>query len=827
MDFTSLKPNTKTEVLIDPYEIFRRNVSKMGSSGINDLWAGQRDALREWHNVRNEKDIALVLNTGAGKTLIGLLIAQSIVNETRGKVFYLCGSIQLIEQTREKAESYGIDVTTYHGNQFNNTLFEQGKSVCITTYQALFNGKSKFINSEIEAILFDDSHAAENLVKNCFSLEINRNQHEQLFNQLIEVFRPYYQKVGKQGSFDEIFTGQNTKIAFFPPFEVRENQAVIRSILEAANVATNSDTLFAWNHLKDHIELCSYFVSSRSIQITPPFIPVSSLPYFSNQVRRIYLTATIIGEDNFIRTFGREPDKIIIPQTPAGECERQILFPALTENITDDRSATEALTNDHKTLIITPNSFIAEQWSSVAKIPLSVDMHQEITSFKQSENSDKIVITARYDGIDLPGDTCRVLVMHGLPMGAALIDRYYWESLRLSNTLRSLIACRVVQSLGRISRGMSDYGAVIICGREYVSWLQNPRNQGFLPPFIQRQLQLGLQISEKSAGIDDIRLAMSSCFSRSDNWLQGYNQFMASCEIDITEENNDVLKGLAKAEMAFIEKYWQRDFNNAAKQLIKCLDDAMSVNTGLAAWYACWIGNCCELTGDTDTASLYYKKANSLNKDTPRYLSSSSANAGAFSDQILNISNNLLISSGSQIAAPKTIVTDLKYLDHSGSVNQTEEALKQLGSYLGFEATRPDKEHAAGPDVLWIDSGIALAIEAKTEKSSDYNKDEIGQLLNHIQWVKDNYPEISNIIPLFVGPITAATNSSSPSDEIMVARLDTFKSLSDKLIAVYDDLALKAMPISLNQDVSEAVINRELEFTKCVKTIGPIQLKAL
>jgi len=175
MDFSNIRASAKIEAPIDPYDIFRRNVSKMGASGINDLWAGQRDALREWHAHRSSKDLALVLNTGAGKTLIGLLIGQSLVNETNGRVFYLCGSIQLIEQTREKAEMYGLDVTTYYGGDFSNTLFDQGQSICITTYQALFNGKSRFKNEDIEAIIFDDSHAAENLVKNCFSLEVRQS----------------------------------------------------------------------------------------------------------------------------------------------------------------------------------------------------------------------------------------------------------------------------------------------------------------------------------------------------------------------------------------------------------------------------------------------------------------------------------------------------------------------------------------------------------------------------------------------------------------------------------------------------------------------------
>lgn len=799
----------------------------MTASGINDLWAGQRDALREWHDCRDANDVALVLNTGAGKTLIGLLIAQSLVNETGGKVFYLCGSIQLIEQTREKAEMYGMEVTTYHSREFSNNLFDQGKSVCITTYQALFNGRSKFKNDEIEAILFDDSHAAENLVKNCFSIDINRQDNEAVFNELIQVFRPYYQKAGKQASFDEIFIGQNEKIELFPPFEVKANHAEIRAILEKGGVSENLGTLFSWEYLKDYLDLCSYFVSSGSIQITPPFIPINSLPYFSSHVRRIYLTATLLGEDNFIRTFGRIPDQIIIPETPAGECERQIVFPLLARDVIEDRMVAKTLVEDRKALVITPNYYVASQWAEVGNIPNTSEMHGVISEFKESEEPEKIVITARYDGIDLPGDTCRVLVMDGVPMGAALIDKYHWEVLRLSNTLRSLIACRVIQSLGRISRGMSDYGVVIICDKRYVAWLQNTRNQSFLPPFIQKQLQLGIEISESSDGVDDLSDSISSCLGRSDNWLGGYENFMDGCETGDNQENKELLKKLANSEANFIDKYWSRDYSLAAKKLVNVLAEAESVNVGLAAWYACWIAHCSDLSGDIDTASFYYKKSNKLTRETPRYIDGKTKNAGEFTDQVINISNNLLISSGSQISSPKAILTDLKYLDGSGSVNQTEQALKELGSYLGFDSSRPDNEHSIGPDVLWIDSGAAIAIEAKTEKGSDYKKDEVGQLLNHKEWIKDNYSDIDRVIPLFVGPVRAATDSSSPSDDIMVCELLAFESLGKSIITSYDDIAHRAMPISLNQEITDVVNVRELSIQQLIESMDLVQLKSL
>ena len=68
-----------------------------------------------WDAIRQKKDVVIEMNAGAGKTLIGVLIAQSLVNETAGQVLYVCPTIQLIEQARMRAEECGLEVATMRG----------------------------------------------------------------------------------------------------------------------------------------------------------------------------------------------------------------------------------------------------------------------------------------------------------------------------------------------------------------------------------------------------------------------------------------------------------------------------------------------------------------------------------------------------------------------------------------------------------------------------------------------------------------------------------------------------------------------------------------
>ena len=53
----------------------------------------------------------------------------------------------------------------------------------------------------------------------------------------------------------------------------------------------------------------------------------------------------------------------------------------------------------------------------------------------------------------------------------------------------------------------------------------------------------------------------------------------------------------------------------------------------------------------------------------------------------------------------------------TASAARYEEALANLGGYLGFEAERPEKVYNKGPDVLWrTDAGFDFVIEAKEQE---------------------------------------------------------------------------------------------------------------
>lgn len=139
-DFSKFGSTKSKKAPTDPFKIFESLPSPDGAP--NDLWRGQDRALSEWNDVRKKNDVLVSLNTGAGKTTVGLLIAKVIVNEGIENVIYVCSIIDLENQTSNESSRIGIDHTTRISSSYSNERFEAGKSFCITSYTALFNGHS-------------------------------------------------------------------------------------------------------------------------------------------------------------------------------------------------------------------------------------------------------------------------------------------------------------------------------------------------------------------------------------------------------------------------------------------------------------------------------------------------------------------------------------------------------------------------------------------------------------------------------------------------------------------------------------------------------------
>src|ERR1044072_7170293 len=250
VDFKKLRASKTQPEVTERTEIFRRLPKP---PGINDLYTSQAQVHKEWDGRRNEQDLVIKLHTGGGKTLVGLLIAQSVLNETREPVIYLSPPVQLVQQTLEKADEYGIPAVPYEKNTDLPGEFLAGRSALVCTYQALFNGRSKFgvrgggrpvITAA--AVILDDAHVAFSTMRDAFTLRVEKEKVPEDYAHLTNVFRNDFRELGRLGAFDDIVNGQDYAVVEVPYWGWKPKSAQVRDYLrERAEAYT-----FVWPFLR-------------------------------------------------------------------------------------------------------------------------------------------------------------------------------------------------------------------------------------------------------------------------------------------------------------------------------------------------------------------------------------------------------------------------------------------------------------------------------------------------------------------------------------------------------------------------------------------------
>jgi replicative superfamily II helicase len=96
----------------------------------------QADVLDSWYERRTAKNITLKMNTGAGKTVVGLLCLQSCLNEDIKPVVYVTPDRFLTEQVVREAADLGIAVT----EDEKDPEFLSGRAILVVNIFKLING---------------------------------------------------------------------------------------------------------------------------------------------------------------------------------------------------------------------------------------------------------------------------------------------------------------------------------------------------------------------------------------------------------------------------------------------------------------------------------------------------------------------------------------------------------------------------------------------------------------------------------------------------------------------------------------------------------------
>lgn len=122
------------EAVIHPRDIFFTLDKDPSFSFPRDI---QTEVMNLWFESRNSKDNVVKLNVGSGKTLVGLLLLQSSLNEGIGPALYVAPDKQLAQQVINEAEALGLDVT----DNPRDAAYEAGEKICVVSLKQAFENK--------------------------------------------------------------------------------------------------------------------------------------------------------------------------------------------------------------------------------------------------------------------------------------------------------------------------------------------------------------------------------------------------------------------------------------------------------------------------------------------------------------------------------------------------------------------------------------------------------------------------------------------------------------------------------------------------------------
>ncbi|MBI8989177.1 DEAD/DEAH box helicase [Corynebacterium meridianum] len=766
-----INPN-KGAQLIRPREIY---ASLQGRKWLR-LRTEQNEVLEAWYDRRSEPDLVLKQNTGGGKTLTGLLIAQSSLHEGIGPAVFLVPDRFLIQQVVAEAKDAMIPVTIDETDE----SFRSSRAILVTTFHKLINGHSVFgVRGEkktipLGVVVIDDAHSVLNSTGGLFSASIPSSR-RRAFDDLLALFATDLIKQSPK-AFAEIREGGFGAPIRVPPKAVADRASDVLKVIQPYAKDPEIRTLFySWTFVADSLKLATVTFTSRDVEIKTPCPDVSWIPAFRQAKRRVYLSATLEEEGILVTELDADVEAVQKPITPKQASDlgdRIILAPLsinpqlvdsaiheLARDIADGNRGEQANAEPVNVVVLVPSDHAAKRWDHVADETLHVsDMRPVIERMKNGEHVGIVVLVNKYDGVDLPGDACRLLILDGIPTPLTPHEQRASAALSGSRAFKAREVQKIEQGMGRGIRDVDDYCAVLILTSDAALTLRDQELRGFYSPATRAQIELSLQLADQiqGEGIGAITNLLDTFLQRKIEWVSRSLEATADVTYDATGNVTKIAAGRRKAFNLAVAG----DMDGAVSVLRSAID---TVTDPLEkAWY---LEELAAYQHHVDPVASQKTLAGARMKN-PVVLKPAISPRGKRGKKVVG-------PKGQSRAAAKYLgehYTDAHELELNvaslfekivwgaeQAADTSEEQFRLLGLHLGFGSSRPEKEDRdGGPDNLWALSDKQYAvIELKTGISRDNPviiKSEAEQLTHSMTWFSERYSEVSTPISVLVHP---------------------------------------------------------------------------
>jgi hypothetical protein len=768
------------------------------------LWSQQSDLLREYTKHPNTRDLSIELPTGTGKTLTGLLIAEWRRRTKNERAVFACPTRQLVKQVATAAAAEGIYVVDLSGshkfwNPSEKMDYERGRAIAVVTYKTIFNTYPQLASPDI--IIFDDAHAGEQYVSDTYTVKVSRTRYFDIYEKLLEILEPAIGAERHRQLLSES-PGRGTQElvdAIFLALSDEWLEDIQETLNEFAKYAENNDAKsqrYALELLSEHLAVCTLYLTWNQIEIRPPTPPTFDNELFRDANQRVYLSATLGSAGELERAFGRPRIKrIALPeQAPTPKSGRKfLLFPTLVPDSHPDDLIEEILEMVGKAVVITPSEKAADiaerdlvptEWTVLNKF----DVKDSLAPFSNHATDVALVLANRYDGLDLPGDTCRTVVLYGYPGATNLQERFYTSRAHATAVLDERVRTRIIQGMGRCTRGPGDHALVIVADEQTRSYLSRREVTTSLSPDLQAEIEFGLEQSDTSS--EEILDNVQSFLNQDTSWHNDAEPEISKAQEELHQtipSSADPLVKAARHEVSCLEYMWHSDWHRAGDSLHTAAEELSSAPE--ARGYRAML---------LFRSAVLLHKAAREKRDSPlagsaKALAQQAMQAAAPSQWMAPymgfLGNDALSSTAPLHSATRQIAARIRELSHPTKMAQNfdsiltgleaithkefEPALILLGDYIGAESSKPTGDGRTDSAWCWGEA-LWLTLEAKSEHEPDnaIGIDDVRQVSGHLQLVaKDR----NSPIPDFSASVLVSPRTRIKRDAAAIAPQHTFR----------------------------------------------------
>lgn len=743
----------------------------------------QTEVWKQWYEIRDNENCIIKMNTGSGKTVVGLIILKSCLNEGKGPAVFVVPDNYLVQQVCREAELLGISVTT----DSDDISFLRKQAILIINIQTLVNGKSKFgmrayNNIDIGSVIIDDVHACLATIESQYCISIPAN--DAMYKEIIDMFSTAL-KEQSENKYSDIVDNSDPLVNMLVPFWAWQSKQQEVYALLSNNKGTDYIE-FNFPLLKDCLPLCNCMVSAKCVEITPPCVPIHKIRNFVRAKRKIFMSATLSDDSAFITALDMKSenvDHVISPEKANDIGDRLILFPQVMNKDISDQEIKEALkeaSQKYNVVVIVPSNHRAKFWKDVADMTLNSKNIDEGIKQLKSSHIGLAVLVNKYDGIDLPDDSCRILVIDGLPKMRSEYDCFEQNANPLNKRLCSEQIQKIEQGMGRGVRSNTDYCTIVLMGRGLADIIYTSDGYNYFSEATRMQFQLSEKLWEqlKTPTINDVMALSEYSLMRNIDWVSVSKDALSNVKylsnpnfnpISIAERRAFNLAELGRYQEAV--EILQEEKNKAEDIELRGL-----IKQSIAKYvnfYNFEDAQQLQLSAYTDNRMVLHPiKGIQFDKVFNR----TGVQAQFFVDYVTENS----ITANKYILRINSLVEKLVFAPDTSK--SFERALRDISFLLGIYSNRPEDEYGKGPDNFWdVGNSTYFVIECKNGTITEtICKHDCNQLNGSINWFISQYPSTScSFCPIMIHNSQVFEYACSPDERIRImtpSLLENFKS---------------------------------------------------